>query len=165
MGITATSAAFRDDRPTLDAIVAEIERRSGLPLVVESREPGTVFRFNAAVAFACARQEQVEIYAYAPGAPNIRDTILTTEGIDQLAQDNPQVARMIDTLRTAPAPDPHLTHVHTRGYVGEEGTLHDSVAIALEALGGVLTRPMSDDRRTRAAGPFTPETLVARRRQ
>ena len=165
MGITTASALFRGDPPTVDDIVAEIESASELTLVVDARPPGSMFRFHARLAFACAPREHVEVYAYMPGVPSTRDMILGTPGIDQLARDNPQVARMIEMYTKAPLPDSDAACVHTLGYIGEEGTLHDFTAIALESLGGALTRPISAERRGRCATKLTPALLAARHRE
>ena len=162
MGITAASASFRGDPPRLEAIVAEIERMSGLTLVVESRPSDDLFRFNADIAFACVPRERVTVYAYVPGRKGLRELILATEGIDALARENPKVAKVIEVYTTAAEPDPTVAHVHTRGYIGEEGTLHDFAALALESLGGVLARPISEARRARCAGNLTPALLRAR---
>jgi hypothetical protein len=95
----------------------------------------------------------------------MRELIMATPGIDALARDNPNVAKMIETYTTAAKPDPTVAHVHTRGYISEEGTLHDFAAIALESLGGVLASPMSEARRARCAEKLTPALLRARHRQ
>ena len=138
---------------------------SGLALVVESRPSEDLFRFNADIAFACVRRERVTVYAYVPGRKGMRELIMATSGIDALARDNPKVAKMIDVYRSAATPDPTVAHVHTMGYIGEEGTLHDFAAIALESLGGVLARPISEGRRARCAEQLTPALLRARHRQ
>ena len=165
MGITASSAAFRGDPPSLEAIVAEIERTSGLALVVESRSSGDLFRFNADIAFACLRRERLTVYAYVPGRNDMRELIMATPGIDALARDNPKVAKMLEAYTTAATPDPNVAHIQTRGSIGEEGTLHDFAAIALESLGGVLARPMTEARRARCAEKLTPALLRARHRR
>lgn len=138
---------------------------SGLALVVESRPCGDLFRFNADIAFACVRRERVTVYAYVPGLKGLRELILATEGIDALARENPKVAKMMEVYTRAAKPDPTVAHVHTRGYIGEEGTLHDFAAIALESLGGVLARPISEARRARCAENLTPALLRSRHRQ
>lgn len=51
------------------------------------------------------------------------------------------------------------------GYIGEEESLHDFAALALESLGGVLARPISDARRARCGERRTPALLRARHRQ
>ena len=165
VGITASSASFRGDPPALEAIVAEIERLSGLALVVEPRSSGDLFRFNADIAFARVRRERVTVYAYVPGQKGMRELIMATPGVDALARDNPKVAKMIEAYTTAATPDPSVAHVHTMGYIGEEGSLHDFAAIALESLGGVLARPISQARRARCAEKLTPALLRARHRQ
>lgn len=165
MGITSAAASFRGHAPTLEAIVSKVEELSGLALLVESRPPGTMFRFHANVAFACVRRERLDVFTYAPSATSVRDQIVATPGIEELARDNPRVADMVDRLRSESPPDPNVTHVHTRGYVSEEGTFHDFVLMALESLGGVLTRPMSDNRRARCSTPLTAAVLRARHRQ
>ena len=165
MGITASSASFRGDPPSLEAIVAEIERTSGLALFVESRPASDLFRFNAEIAFACVRRERVSVYAYLPGRKGMRELIMATAGIEALARDNPQVAKMIKTYTTAATPDPSVAHVHLMGYISEEGTLHDFAALALESLGGVLAHPISEARRARCAEKLTPALVRARHRK
>jgi len=165
VGITASSASFRGDPPSLESIVAEVERSSGLALVLESRLSSDLFRFNAEIAFACVRRERVSVYAYMPGRKGMRELIMGTVGIDALARDNPRVTKMIRTYTTVVTPDPSVAHVHLMGYVGEEGTLHDFAAIALESLGGVLARPIPEARRARCAEKLTPALLRARHRK
>ena len=165
MGITDSSAAFRGDPPSLEAIVAEIERMSGLALVVESRSSGDQLLFNAEIAFDCLRRERVTLHAYAPGRKGMRELIMATSGLDALARDNPQVTKMLEAYMPVATPDPSVGHVHTMGYIGEEGTLHDFAALALESLGGVLARPISDARRARCGEKLTPALLRARHRQ
>ena len=129
MGITASSASFRGDPPSLKAIVAEIERVSGLALVVESRSSGDQLLFSAEIAFDCVRRERVTVHAYAPGRKGMRELIMATSGMDALLRDNPKVAKMLEACMPAATPDPSIGHVHTMGYIGEEGTLHDFAAI------------------------------------
>src|SRR5689334_25424413 len=57
----------------------------------------------------------------------------------------------------------HCVRAHT-GPVGEEGTLHDFVVLALESLGGALGRPISAERRKRCAGTLNPARVRARHR-
>ena|SRR5689334_16940992 len=91
MGITAASASFRGDPPTLDAIVATVERMSGLPLAVESRSPGAMLRFNATVGFACALDEYVEVYAYGPGEHRIPTLRTCTHGACRRGRHTPRL--------------------------------------------------------------------------
>lgn len=68
--------------------------------------------------------------------------------------------------RAFPAP-PFEVHrgIHLRRCVSEEGPLHDVAALALESLGGTLTRPMADEQRRRASVPLTSTELRARHRR
>jgi hypothetical protein len=50
----------------------------------------------------------------------------------------------------------------TRGWLSEEGTLHDVLSMTLESLGGKLHFPLSPTRRARCAGPLTPAMIRAR---
>lgn len=115
MGITASSASFRGDPPSLKAIVAEIERVSGLALVVESRSSGDQLLFSAEIAFDCVRRERVTVHAYAPGRKGMRELIMATSGMDALLRDNPKVAKMLEACMPAATPDPSIGHVHTMG--------------------------------------------------
>ena len=138
---------------------------SGLALIVDGRSSGDQLLFSAEIAFACAPRERVSLSAYAPGRKGVRELIMATSGLDALARDNPKVATMLEPYLRAATPDPSIGHVHTIGYIGEEGTLHDFAAIALESLRGVLARPISEVRRARCAEKLTPALLRARHRQ
>lgn len=90
---------------------------------------------------------------------------MATSGLDALVRDNPKVAKMPEAYMPAATPDPSVGHVHTVGYIGEEGSLHDFAAIALESLGGVLARPISEAHRACCAERLTPALLRARHRR
>ena len=69
------------------------------------------------------------------------ELIMATSGLDALVRDNPKVAKMPEAYMPAATPDPSVGHVHTVGYIGEEGSLHDFAAIALESLGWCARAP------------------------
>lgn len=165
MGITSQTVRFSDEPPNLEQIAAAMTRLCGLPVSVDDSSPAIksdLYQIHATVRFACAPREHVEVYSYrarvtamAPGLPMDLPEIARATGID---------AARIERLFPSSSPVDHRA-VHLRGYVGEEGTLQDVAALALESLGGALARPMSAERRQRAAVPLTPALLRARHRR
>lgn len=165
MGITSQTVRFTDGPPDLDQIAAAMTRLCGLPVSVDDSSPAIksdLFEIHATLRFECAPREFVEVYSYrarvtakAPGMPMDLREIARATGID--------TAR-IELLFPSSFPVDHRA-VHLRGYVGEEGTLQDVAALALESLGGALARPMSEERRQRAAGRLTPASLRARHKR
>jgi hypothetical protein len=136
-------------------------------LVVSIDDPSTaiksdLFEIHARLRFAFAPREHVEIYSYRAGATDRRyaDYAQMREGLKAEGVS----ATLLDRAFPAPPADDDRS-IHLRGYVGEKGTLHDVAALALESLGGTLTRPMSDEQRHRASVPLTPTELRARRRR
>jgi len=168
VGITHRSEFFQSEPPPLEEIVAEAEHASGLALTVPSVHSDTLFRYSADVAFEADPREQVTVYAYNPEA--LRRSIeqqaalFQGPGAKELAERDPRVARLIAHWSgVEKAPYDLGKSVHLRGFVGEEGTLNDVLALALESLGGSLTPPLRDKQRHDATGPITATTLRQRR--
>lgn len=163
MGITHTSAVFAGQVPDLARIAAEMTRRSGLEVSVRDSAPevtSTVFAMHGELSFACVNRERVKVYSYRPWVPREPDeaTLAALAAIDPGHAD--QAHRILNGGRV----DGDHHSVHVQGFVGEEGTLFDVTALALESLGGSLTRPISDERRQRCSAALTPSALRARHR-
>ena len=165
MGITAQSARFTDEPPQLAQIATAMTQLCGLAISVEDSSAASksdLFEIHATLHFECAPREGVEVYSYRahvrreiPAMPADLREIASVADFDTAA---------VERFFSAPLPVDHRA-VHLRGYVGEEGTLQDVAALALESLGGALARPMSEERRRRASIRLTPDLLHARRRQ
>lgn len=162
MGITSRTVTFAADPPHLDQIASAMTQLCGLVVRIDDSSTAIksdLFAINAKLRFACAPREYVEIYSYRAGSitsmyANMRERA-KAEGASET---------LLDRAFPAPPSDDHRS-IHLRGYVGEEGTLHDVAALALESLGGTLTRPMPDEQRRRASVRLTPAELRARHRR
>jgi hypothetical protein len=162
VGITAGTGQFAGNPPTLDEITAAMTRLCGLAVGMEQSPAETrsdLWEIQATVWFKCAPRERVDVYSFrAEATAKMRSGIVEralAEGADSAT-----VERLFPNR-----PGDNRNAVHLRGYIGEEGTLFDVAALALESLGGTLTRPISDERRRRASVQLTPGELAARHRQ
>jgi hypothetical protein len=109
---------------------------------------------HAFLAFACAPEEQLEVFSYKPG-----EAKKFYEGFMPGFEKTP-TAKFAVGLKEAPG----TQVLYLRSYVGLEPTLMGAAIIALEALGGRPRDPITDEDRREYAVPITEAQLTERRR-
>jgi len=157
MGIVVNEVAFEGRAPQLSDIADKITELSGLPLsVTESGADvkGDLFDLHGYLAFACAAEQPLEIYAYRGRA--VRDLCEEMFGNVRLP-----MTKCVQGIN-----EPAGTQsVYLTGYLGQEPTLLVATTLALEALGGRPKYPIGDEARREYGTPITPAQLEERRRK
>ena len=106
MGITSAEVAFPDRAPPLSEICAKATELCSLPIVVLESHPDQLLEFHGSIAFECARDWPIEVFAYRQGS----------------------VAGFVGVI------DPADTQtVHLQGFAGEDPTLMVTTRMALES--------------------------------
>jgi hypothetical protein len=130
-----------------------VSELSGLP--VSLKETGAdvkadFLEFHAYLCFACASDEQLELYTYRHGT------------VKEWAEKwSPRSASGLQWLQ----PHEGSQAVYLRSYLGEEPTLMMVTVLALGALGGRPWQPISEAMRRDYGTPITAAQLQARRRK
>jgi hypothetical protein len=169
MGITVRSAAFAESVPTLDRIIAQLSRATGLQVATDLFDQSDLFLFHAKLWFECCPRERITVYAYSPEQLRAFNRRMASKrgapGVAAAAAKDPKIARILDAWDSQASSDASLNDVHIRGFVGEEGTLHGAVALALESLGGDIRPPLPAFRREECSMALTPVILRERHRR
>jgi hypothetical protein len=156
MTLVFDQVTFTGRAPDLGLVADKITALCGLAVVIERSSSEGMENLHdqyAHFAFACAAQEQLEIYTYRPGAVRqFYDDF--TDGVSMPTE------RFVSGLN-----EPAGTQVvYLRGYLGLE-TLMGVTLLALEALGGQPRERIDDETRREYGRPITEAELHERRRQ
>ncbi len=136
MGITSAEVAFPDRAPPLPEICAKATELCSLPVVVIESHTDKLCEFHASIAFECAQDWPLEVFAYRQG-------FVAGVGVTEPA----------DTQT-----------VHLRGDLGEP-TLMVTTRLALESLGGTSSREIPGEHRHEFGQPITESELMERLRE
>ena len=156
MGIVIQEVTFDAPAPTAARVVAKLTELVGLPLTISESTPeirGSLFELHAQLAFARFPQVPVELTAYRAGA--------VQEHLQRTGMNALPFASVVQGSNEAVG----TQTVYVRGYIGQEPTLLLAATLALEALGGRLREPLSDELRREYGAKVLPEELERRHRR
>ncbi len=137
MGITSAEVAFPDRAPPLPETCAKATELCSLPVVVLETHTDKILEFRGSIAFECAQDWPLEVFAYRQGS--VAGFVGVTEPADTQT-------------------------VHLRGDLGEP-TLMVTTRLALESLGGTLSREIPGEYRREFGQPITESELMERLRK
>jgi hypothetical protein len=153
MAVVSEEVTFDGRAPALSLIADKVSALSGLSVSVKDSGAdvkGNLHDLHARLTFACAPEEQLELYAYRPGA------------VKEFAESWPGPSAQFLQGLHEPA---GAQVVYLRSYNGLEPTLMVVTGLALEALGGRPRAPIPEDVRRAYGRPITAAQLEARRRK
>lgn len=156
MGLVFDHVNFDGRAPELSRIADTVTKLCGLPVTLQLSdlaERGGFHDQHGHIAFACAPNEQLEIYSYKPGAVR-KHYDEFTEGVEL------PIEKAVQGLHEQAG----TQSIYLRGWVGME-TLMAVTVLALESLGGRPRVPISDEMRREYGAPITEADLFERRRQ
>jgi hypothetical protein len=149
MGLVMGEVRFPGEPPGLEEIAARVTARSGLQVVAEPLlNPDGFYQLHGRLSFACASQAAVELFCYSPAQRRRNVEMFVESGL------------VSPEARQAPLPDGSV--VHLRSFIGVEMTLFIQAELALEALGGTLREPLSEEMRREYGSPLTEAELFRR---
>ena len=138
MGITSAEVAFPHHAPPVSDICARATEICSLPVVVLESYTDKLLEFHALIAFECAQDRPLDLFAYRQGS------VAGSVG----------VAEPADTQT-----------VHLQGFAGEDPTLMVTTRMALESLGGTSSRELLGDDRREFGQTITESELMERLRK
>ncbi|MDB5356350.1 MAG: hypothetical protein JWN24_2803 [Phycisphaerales bacterium] len=156
MGIISEEVRFEGQAPEAARIADKVTEIIGLPMTLE--ESGPEMRcdchfLHARLAFARFPDRRVELTAYHPGG--------VKEFLKRMGTDTLPIAHAVQGANEPPG----TQTVYIRGYIGQEPTIIFATILALEALGGHLREPVSEEMRREYGSRITTMELDRRHRK
>jgi hypothetical protein len=156
MGIITEEVRFEGQAPDAARIADKVKEIIGLPIILHESGPEMRCDFHslhAQLAFARFPKQRVELTAYRPGAVQ---ELQKRNGTDTLP-----FARAVQGAHERPG----TQTVYMRGYIGQELTIIFATMLALEALGGHLREPVSEEMRREYGSRIATAELERRQRK
>lgn len=149
MGPLMTKVYFDERVPEKSQIAEKLHELSGMAVLIKQRGEGKLYDLHVSLAFESDPEHEIELTAYRAGA-----VAQSTE----VAMLPAELARTITGFEEPPGKQT----LHLRDYRSYELTLATYALLALEALGGELAYPLSEESRRMCAQPLTPQALERR---
>lgn len=160
MGLVRNEVAFKDKAPSLTCIVDKITELSGLSLSIKEGELDTntnLYDLYAQLSFSSDPHNQLKLHAYRSGA--VRECY--TDYYKYYGDFDMPIEFLFQGLEGFDEPV-NTQAIYLENYLGQEPTLFYIAIFALEALGGSVKHPLSEDIKHKYLKALTPFQLKQR---
>jgi hypothetical protein len=155
MGPLMTEVYFDTKISEKSQIAEKLKELSGMAVRIRQKGEGNLYDLHISLAFESEPDHEIELTAYRAGA--VRKS-MEDASKEYAAMLPPEFARTITGYEEPPGKQT----LHLRDYRSYELTLATYTLLAMEALGGKLAYPLSEESRQMCAQPLTPQALERR---